>query len=237
MNKTARKVAIAAAGFVVLAALIFGIFVFQENRNQQSAVDYWILDVSTSGGGTVVPNGTLHVPLNQSSIDVAAHANGWNSFMDWTFDGEKLTNQSSTITVPRQQANSSHALKANFITGTPPIYHVIDGEVTVNASSFQVYTFTVPSNAETAITSVSFSALGNSSEVVRVLIMDQANFTRWENSSQASPLADSGQLSSGEVTVTLHSGGTLCIVLDNTFDSTAPKHMEIHASFGYIPKN
>jgi hypothetical protein len=113
---------------------------------------------------------------------------------------------------------------------------VLDGEVTVNASLFQVYAFNVPSDAETAITIVSFSVLGNSSKAVRVLIMDQANFTRWENNAQASPLADSGQLNSGEVNITLHSGGTLFLVLDNTFDSTAPKHMEVHASFGYIPK-
>jgi hypothetical protein len=84
--KTATK-AIAAIGLVAIAALILGIIVLQEYGNQQSTVDYWILDVSTSGGGTVVPNGTLHVPLNQSGIDVTAHANGWNSFMDWTFDG------------------------------------------------------------------------------------------------------------------------------------------------------
>jgi hypothetical protein len=237
MNKTARKVTITATGFVVLAALIFGIFVFQENRSHHPAVDYWILDVSTSGGGTVVPNGTLHVPLNQSGIDVTAHANGWNSFGDWTFDGEKLANQSSTITVPRQQANSSHALKANFITGTPPIYHVIDGEVTVNASSFQVYAFTVPSNSETVYIQGTFSVSNGSAKAIRVYIMDKANFTQWQNSSQAIPLFDSGQLSSGDITVTSNSHGTFFLVLDNTFDTISLKQLEVHAYFEYFPIN
>jgi hypothetical protein len=234
--KTATK-AIALIGLVAVAALILGIIVLQEYGNQQPAVDYWILDVSTSGGGYVAPNGTLHVSLNQSGTDVTAYASGWNSFIDWTFDGEELANRSSTITVPKQEPNSSHALKANFIIGTPPIYQIVDGEVTMNASSFQVYAFTVPSDSQTAYIHGTFAVSNGGVEVIRVYIIDKTNFTQWQNSSQATPLFDSGQLNSGNICTKLSSHGTFFLVLDNTFDTTSIKHVKVHAYFAYFPIN
>lgn len=90
---------------------------------KDNEVKYWILKISPSdsilSAGSVTPNGTVYVPLNQAGINVTAVATGINGFMGWVLDGKTLNNSNSTIFVPKQQANSIHTLEAQFVYGTP----------------------------------------------------------------------------------------------------------------------
>jgi hypothetical protein len=73
------------------------------------------------GDNSVTPNGTIQIPLIQNGITVTAEAHGIDGFMDWRFDGELLQNNSPTISIPIQQAGSTHTLEAIFVKGTPAL--------------------------------------------------------------------------------------------------------------------
>jgi hypothetical protein len=101
------------------AALLFT----NQPSNQPLDADYWILNISPTQTetGTVTPNWTIYVPLNQTGITVTATPLGINGFMHWRLDGQIVQNQSATIFVPKQEANSNHTLQAVFVIGTPTI--------------------------------------------------------------------------------------------------------------------
>jgi hypothetical protein len=106
---------------VALSALIAAAFFLNQTSTAQGSDGYWILDISSSTGGYVIPNGPVHVPMNQTGINVTAVPEGNNGFMWWRLDREIVQNQSSTIFLPRQEANSNHTLEAVFVIGTPTI--------------------------------------------------------------------------------------------------------------------
>ena len=118
--------------FVSIASLIsVAFFMHQTATSQSPTVDYWILNISSSVGGYVQPSGTVYVPMNQTGISVTATPTLWSGFMYWTLDGERVANQSSTIIVPGQQADSSHTLEAFFVIGTP----IVSGLITASGGS------------------------------------------------------------------------------------------------------
>jgi len=119
--KNTRGLILVTSILLVSVATLFSyaVFIHQTDPNKSPTDDYWILNISSSIGGYVQPNGTVYVPMNQTGISVTATPTGLNGFAYWTLDGERVANQSSTIIVPRQQANSSHTLEAFFVIGTP----------------------------------------------------------------------------------------------------------------------
>lgn len=218
---------------VILIAVVsvFVVFLVNQPLNPSSQTGYWILNVSTlySGAGKVQPNGTVYVPMNQTGLNVTATPSGWNGFMDWKFDGSKVNSTSSTIFVPRQQKGTNHTLEAEFIMGTPPIYQIVTGNMTINANSFKAYNFTVPSGAGSI--SDTFSCNGT----IRVYVMDSENFANWQNKQIALSYYDSGQVTNGKIdNLALPSSGTYFLVYYNNNDTTA-KTVTSYASFFYIP--
>lgn len=108
-----------AALLVGVTALIATTLFLNQISTPQHSDRYWNLNISSSFGGYVTPNGTVHVPMNQTGINVTAVPEGNNGFMWWRLDREIVQNQSSTIFLPRQEANSNHTLEAVFVIGTP----------------------------------------------------------------------------------------------------------------------
>ncbi|OGH05847.1 MAG: hypothetical protein A2W22_06775 [Candidatus Levybacteria bacterium RBG_16_35_11] len=119
VNKRTKIVFAITSLLVITAALVIVTFFMNQNSNQELESGYWILNISTTppGAGTVTPNGTIYVPLNQLGINVTAAPKGGNGFHFWILDGEELADRSSTIFVPKQALNSTHTLQANFILG------------------------------------------------------------------------------------------------------------------------
>ena len=221
---------------VIAVVSVFVVFLINQPPNQSSQTGYWILNVSTlySGAGKVQPNGTIYVPMNQTGINVTATPSGWNGFMDWILDGSKVNSTSSTIFVSRQQKNTNHTLEAEFILGTPPIYQIAVGNLTIDSNSFKAYNFTVPSG--TGSISDIFSC---SLSTIRVYVMDSSNFVNWQKEYHLglniSSYYDSGQVTNGKIdNLLLHSSGTYYLVYDNTNDALA-KIVNSDAYFFYIP--
>lgn len=124
-SKRTKVIFATTALLVVIAALVSVAFFMNQTSTKPLESGYWILDISPSdptfSTGYVEPNGTVHVPMNETGIAITATPIGINGFMYWRLDGEIVENQSSTIFVPKQQVNSSHTLEAVFVIGTPTL--------------------------------------------------------------------------------------------------------------------
>ncbi len=238
-NKATKIILAIIASLIIFVALLSAMFLINQLvTKQQPTVDYWIINISpTWAGGYVIPNGTIYVPMNQTGIAVTAHPTGWNGFYHWILDGEQIENQSSTIFVPRQQANSTHTLGAQFIQGTPPVRQIVHGLITVNASSYRAYNFTIPSEPSQAEVSGHFTASGGNGIGINVYIMDSDNFTSCQNCQNASQYYDSGESTNSSIRVNLPSRGTYYIVYDNTFDNSSQKNVDTDMYSAYIPKD
>jgi hypothetical protein len=228
-----RKLAVSLA-IIIIVLVSVAVFWHQTATNQPKAVDYWVLNVTSSGGGYVTPNGTIYVPLNQSGISVTATATGWNMFAKWTFDGEEY-DRVSTVTVGKQPANSSHILEAHFYIGTPPFFDVARGEISVNASSYKVYNFTIPSDSTQGQVMGYFETSGGSGNNIRVYIMNSTNFDIWQQGGNATTIYDSGETVTGNISITYDSGGSYFLVYDNTADAILQKNVTTHVYYWYAP--
>lgn len=200
-------------------------------------VGYWTLNISpTTGVNLVTPNGTIQVPMSQSGINVTATPTGWNGFMYWIFDGKQVASQSPAIFIPTQQANSSHTLVAQFVVGTPPIWQIVNGNITVNAGSYNDYSFTIPSDSSYSEVQGTFTVSGGSGNTITVYIMDSTNFANWQNGQTTSSYCNSTEAPSGTSNVNLNSG-TYFLVFDNTSDLNSQKSVYAEVFYWYIPSD
>lgn len=227
-----RKLVISLVVIIVALASV-AVFWHQTASNQPPTVDYWILSV-TASGGYVNPNGTIHVPLNQTGISVTATAAGWNMFADWTFDGEKHYDAMPTITIGTQPANSSHTLEANFYIGLPPFFDITRGNFSIDAGSYKVYNFSSPSGSIRQVLG-DFEASGNGSNNIRVYIMNSTSFDIWQKGGNATSYYDSGEAAIGNISIDLDSGGIFFLIYDNTSDASSPKSVTTHVYYWYDP--
>jgi hypothetical protein len=206
----------------------------QPSNSDSGATGFWVLIISTAGGGLVTPNGTVYVPMNQSGINVTATPSGWNGLLDWKLDGSQVNSGSATtIFVPRQQENSSHTLEADFVRGTPTPNSIVDGTFSVNASSFAAYNFTIPQSIWNEVSSASVSI--SNDYKIRVYIMDSANFADWQNGLNASSYYNSGETNNFTINVDLPASGTYFLIFDNTFDANSQKNVTAQVFYFYVP--
>lgn len=111
--------------------------------------------------------------------------------------------------------------------------NIVNGLVTVNANSYEYYTFTVPSGASNIQVSGSFTASGGSGNDIKVYVFDQSDFVNWQNGHAASAYYQSGQTTTGTISATLPSSGTYVLVYDNTFSIISQKNVNTEADFSY----
>ena len=95
-------------------------------------------------------------------------------------------------------------------------HDIVDGNITLKSGSYEYYNFTVPPNNNAQIRG-NFSVCNDST--IEVLIMDEANFARWQSKQNANTFYSSGEQTAANVTATLRSQGTYYIVFDNSFGS------------------
>jgi hypothetical protein len=83
-SKTTKAILVRTISLLIIVALFSVVFFLNQASNNPSLVGYWILDISTGlpeGLGNVQPNGTVHLPMNQTGINVTAVATGINGFI------------------------------------------------------------------------------------------------------------------------------------------------------------
>ena len=114
---------------------------------------------------------------------------------------------------------------------TPIVQYIVNGNITVNASSYVSYNFTVPA---TATVDGTFTVSGENNSTIKVYVMDGANLAEWQKGQTASRYYDSGGVNAANVTATLPQSGTYYLVYDNTFSSTA-KNVTTQMDCYYVP--
>jgi hypothetical protein len=115
---------------------------------------------------------------------------------------------------------------------TPVVWDIADGNLTINAGSYECYNFTVPSGASDIKVDGTFAVSGGSGNVIKVYVMSDANFADWQNGRNVSMYYNSGEANSGVISATPPSAGTYYLVYDNTF-STISKNVTTQVDFYY----
>jgi hypothetical protein len=104
---------------------------------------------------------------------------------------------------------------------TPVVQPIAEGQFTVNAGSYTDYNFTVPADFSGAWVSGSFTVSDSAVNGIVVYVMDDGNFTKWQNGQTANTYYDSGQVNAGDVTIAELRSGTYYLVFDNTFSAAS----------------
>jgi hypothetical protein len=119
---------------------------------------------------------------------------------------------------------------------SPSISHtinIVNGAVTINASMYLDYQFTIPPNASSIHVSGTFTVQGGSGSGIIVYIFDSTNFDNYVNGAYFGALYQSSQTTTASISSNLDASGTYYyLVLDNTF-STTQKTVNIQANATY----
>ena len=105
--------------------------------------------------------------------------------------------------------------------GLPLMQNVVRGEIAVNATSFKVYPFSIPSTATASRVQGDFAVSGDNGSSIRVYIMNATEFVNWQNGQAFSAYYSSGEATDGDIVADPPIGGTYYLVYDNTFSATA----------------
>ncbi len=234
-----------AAVFALLIVVV--VLLYLTNAPSSAAnQDYWTLSISASGGH-VHPNGTIQVPMNETGVTVTTWASGWNIFTNWLLDGTQtdgttLDNDTRTIFVPQQQVNSTHTLEAHYYMSTPPmnliVNHQAEHNLTIDAGVYQAYNFTMPDVFTQNSVIVNVKVLGSNESEIKVYLLSSVDFNNWQRAMGTNGTGSgvfSGEGNTVDCTVSVSSGGTYYLVLDNTFDLEATKMVDCLAVFWYVP--
>ena len=111
--------------------------------------------------------------------------------------------------------------------------NVASGSTAVNARTYTGYSFSVPSDASNPVLQGSFTASGGSGNDIKVYVMDQTDYVNWENNHQAYTNYNSGQVTTGNINISLSAGTTYNIVFDNSFSLLSSKTVSAQIDLTY----
>lgn len=124
---------------------------------------------------------------------------------------------------------------ASLSMQSPRVYTttIFNDQETVNAGSYDVYPFTIPSGAGEAEVSVMFTAQGGSDNDIKMYIIDYVNFRNYAKNNDFSYSYYSGQLHALWGPIVYLSSGNYYLVLDNKFSILSQKIVNIQMNATY----
>jgi ribosomal protein S27AE len=122
----------------------------------------------------------------------------------------------------------------NTVSTSTHSTNLVNALVTVPAAQYEYYQFVVPSGATAVTVSGSFTASGGTGNDIEVLVFDQTNYVNWENGHAASAYYDSGQVTTGTISVNLPGAGTYYLVYNNSFSATSSKNVQTTVNLTYF---
>jgi hypothetical protein len=129
--------------------------------------------------------------------------------------------------------NSGSSGGEKGIIPTSHTLNLVNGLLTINPHAYYYTTFTVPNGASNVQVYGTFTASGGSGNDIIVYVMDDTNFVNWQNGHSASTYYNSGQVTTGTISAILPSGGTYCLVYDNSFSIISQKNVNTQVNLGY----
>ena len=112
--------------------------------------------------------------------------------------------------------------------------NVVNGLITVGAGSYSYYPIDLSGGVTGVSLQGSFTASGGSGNDIVVLVMDQADFTNWQNGHSVSAYYSSGQETTGTISASLPDGsGSYYLVYSNTFSTFSSKNVQTTVNLIY----
>jgi uncharacterized membrane protein YvbJ len=141
----------------------------------------------------------------------------------WVANANLTKNQSSTSitsTSPRIFPTD----RTQLITNTA---------ITVSATTYSYYKFTVPPGATNVFVDGHFSAAGGAGNDVETFVLDEDSFVNFQNNHAASAYYNSGKVTQNSINARLPGGGNYYLVFNNKFSLLAPKAVQVNATLHY----
>jgi hypothetical protein len=144
-----------------------------------------------------------------------------------------------------QNTNSTTAVKPNsgYLAPTSnPIYQpqprfipITNGALTVNASAYSYYQFTVPQGATAVNVNGHFTASGGMGNDIIVYILDEDGFANFKNGHPAQTYYNSEKITQASIGAVLPNvPATYYLLFDNRFSLITPKAVQVTATLNYM---
>lgn len=119
----------------------------------------------------------------------------------------------------------------------PPQLHRVaigTGAVTINAASSAYFTMPVPTGAVDVRVQGHFTAAGGRGNDIEVYLLDQDQFTNWQNGHATPTYYNSGKVTVGDMNAVLpNDAGTYYLVFNNKFSLITPKAVQENVAMTY----
>lgn len=124
-------------------------------------------------------------------------------------------------------------------TYEPPLYkspvyktinqNIANGVIPVGAGNYNYYQFSVPTQASI---SGDFTAFGGSGNDILVVILDETAYINWINGHSVSTYYNSGQMTTGSITVSVPKGNYY-LIYSNKFSVVSNKNVKTNVDVSY----
>jgi hypothetical protein len=111
--------------------------------------------------------------------------------------------------------------------------NIVNGQITVDARSFQAYPLTAPGSANNVRVEGSFTASGGSGNDIQVMILDDQAFINWKNGHEVSAMYASGKQTTGNIDANIPSGQTVYLIYNNVFSTFSDKQVNTFVNLVY----
>jgi predicted nucleic acid-binding Zn ribbon protein len=142
----------------------------------------------------------------------------------WVANQNRINNQSgasSTSTVPR-------------IFPTDRTQPLVNTAITVKATTYSYYKFTVPPGATNVFVDGHFSAAGGAGNDIETFVCDEDSYVNFQNNHPSKAYFISGKVTQSNINARLpDGGGNYYLVLNNKFSLFAPKAVQLNATLHY----
>jgi predicted nucleic acid-binding Zn ribbon protein len=154
----------------------------------------------------------------------------WFWAWGWGFRSGVLRQARERGTVPETQQLSSPS-------PPPPQLHKVvigTGAMTISAANATYFTMAVPAGATNVRVQGHFSATGGTGNDIEIYLLDQDQFTNWQNGHATPTYYNSGKVTVGDMnTVLPNDAGTYYLVFNNKFSLITPKAVQESIAMTY----
>jgi hypothetical protein len=168
------------------------------------------------------------IPVNPRMSLLPCQDNGHPN-TNWRARPDGLCHAEDVASISRPEVQPQSQLRYIPITNT-----ITNGALTVNATAYSSYQFTVPNGVTGVSVNGHFTASGGMGNDIIAYILDEDGFVNFKNGHPANTFYNSGKITQGTIGAVLpNTSGTYYLVFDNRYSLITPKAVQVNAVLGY----
>lgn len=113
---------------------------------------------------------------------------------------------------------------------------VFNGQVSIDAGTYQSYRFTVSSSMKNAILNGEYITTEGGNKDVNVLLMNDLNYINWQNGNASNALYFKERITTDRFSLNISQPGTYYFILSNTFSIITDKRVDGTVTLDYKEK-